>query len=241
MKKNILLIILIFGAFALIGAGVMLVAPAEKNDKKGQEHDLYDLKEYGRIKTCFSEDCQNSVTDVYAKISYDYDSKVLQNAINNINKQIESDYKEASNSDVTSPQCSEIPSTNKHSIRYYHQYYSYTNNDIVYLAFKRDKMNICDGSNISYQVDAYYYDIKNDKMIDRATLLKRIEYEEASVESAIKEELSYLSIEKNITLEYNDKYKDNVIYYDSIGDLYVSFYVEELGIHRVALLENHTN
>lgn len=236
MKTKILLIFIIILSTVLIGLGIYFNFSNEKENKAEDPIASYDLNELGVIKTCYSEDCENNVEDTYYKMSHKNTSAVLQNAIKKINTQIESDYKEATESNMTDSSCSALAGFNQHSIRYYHQYYSYTKDDIIFLAFKRDKINICNDNKQSYQFETYYYDTKQNKMLTQDEVLSKLGYSKEDIKSSITSYIDIIAKLEQETIQTKQDFSDAVVYCDTVGDLYVSFHAENLQEYRVASL-----
>ncbi len=236
MKSKILIILIVVLSLGLIAGGIYLSTSSTPKNLTPPTKESYGLNELGRVTTCYNEDCTNQVTDIYAKIEYEYKSEKLQKVIKKINEDTEKNYQEAINSDTSDSSCSSISGYAKNSIRYSNEYHVYTTDEIISIAVKRDKQNICTFTGTSYPLESYFYDIKNDKFLETKEILKLLGYTEDNLKYTITTGLAALAQEMNITINYLDEYKDTALYYTTAGDLYVSFYVNELGYHYAVQL-----
>lgn len=242
MKSKIFSIILIVLGIGLITVGIFTNnrQPELKNAPKGING--YTVKEKNVIKTCYDPECQSEKTDLYADISYKYDSKVLQNAIKILNKNTTNFYKVASESTMEDPNCSpEIRAVNKNSIRFSNDYNTYSDGKVITLNIKRTKTNICTREVESMQSENYVYDIENDKMLNIEETMQKLQISKEELNNAIKKSNETLSRITGKQIATKDNYTDIKIYYNTKGQLYVSYYVDETKEYISALIREKVN
>lgn len=234
MKKNIPIIIVIVLAVLLIGVGVILTTNNDTKKSTPPTAENYKLEEYGTITTCYNEDCSAFAGDNYAKITYDYDSKKLQDAIDKINKETEENYSEAKNSTTNDSSCELIKDYNENSIRYSNQYNVYTNDKVVSIAVSRTKINVCTNEYNPRQTEVYIYDFINDKILTLEETMNLLDITYNDIHEDIYATNKELSQLEKVEITTKDKYDDVVLYYNSVGTLFASYYIEELNVYYSA-------
>lgn len=226
--KKIFLIIVIIISILLISIGIYLNV---SKDSEEVLEDNYDLNELGRVITCYNEECTNQITDVYAKMTYDYDSEKLQSVIEKINRETEQNYKKATTSNTSDPTCSHISGFAKNSIRYSNEYHLYKIENLITIAVKRDKQNICTFTGESYPMESYFFDTTQNDFITHEEAKKQLGYTTENINKSITEGIKAIVKEMNLTVSPKEEYRDLTIYYTTAGDPYVSFYFDELEYH----------
>lgn len=226
MKKKVYLIILIIIAIALTVAGLFLLNEPTTEEKTLPTPSDYSLTTLYKTTTCYTKDCEAKSEDSYLKISYNYDSKILQDAITKLNKETEAYYNQVITSTVDNQTC--LNTFNNHSLRIYNTYDSYTTDEIISISIQRTKINLCTNETEPFQVTAYLYDIKEDKMLTTKEVMTKLNISDEDIKNAIMATNATLSQLENLTIETNDTYEDLVIYYGTDKKLYVSYFIPEM-------------
>lgn len=235
MKKNIVPIVLIVIGIILMGFGIFTVFLTPEKKEYPKKIEGYDVKEFDTLETCLDENCEYKQTDLYADISFDYDSDVLQNAIKKLNESTKKYYNMAKNSTVDTTTCV-TPSANQNSIRISSDYNVYSDGKVITLNIKRTQLNICTNETESYQSENYVYNLETDKMLNLKETMEKLNITNKDINEAIKNSNDSLSQAYQVPINTKDNYADIKIYYNTAGDLYVSYYVDELNEYMSALL-----
>lgn len=236
MKNKIFPIILIAIGISLIVIGLISTNKILNKAKVPKKLEGYDIKETSTLTTCIDENCEYKMEDLYADISYDYDSDILQKAIKELNENTQKYYKIANESTIDASCQATIPTANKNSIRIKSDYNTYSDGKVITLNIKRTKINICTNEKESFQSENYVYDIEDDKMLTLEETKDKLNITNQDIHTAIKNANDNFVVEYNTPIITKEEYADIKIYYNTAGDLYVSYYVDELNEYMQALL-----
>lgn len=236
MKKKIFPIVLMVIGIGLIALGLISTNKILDKTKKPKKLEGYDIKETSTLTTCIDENCEYKMEDLYADISYDYDSDTLQKAIKELNENTQKYYKIAKESTIDASCQATNPSANQNSLRIKSDYNTYSDGKVITLNIKRTKINICTNEKESFQSENYVYDIEDDKMLSLEETKTKLNITNQDIHTAIKSANENFALEYNITITTREEYTDIKIYYNTAGDLYLSYYVDELKEYMQALL-----
>lgn len=232
-KKQILLIII---PIVLIVVGVIFtIFPLSKKELPTIKN--YGLEETKKIVTCYSPDCKNSIEDIYANMSYDYESDLLQEKIRKINQDTADYYNLVINSTTEEKTCSSIRNYNKHSLRVSNHYHSYTTDQLISISVKRSKINICTDDVEAYQTEAYIYDIAEDKLLSVEETMKTLGITQKDIMEAIENTNKAFAESTGKTIVTKEHYDDIALFYNTVGKLYVSYFIDEINDYYSAPIE----
>lgn len=236
MKKVIFIILVIIGILLISFGAYYLINNNKKDIPK--KLDGYDIVDFATIDTCLDEACENKITDYYSDISYDYDSQVLQDAIKKLNKKTK-EYYELANSSTRDAECLISPSVNTKGTRISSNYSVYSDGKIITLNIQRTKYNICNNDSESYKPENYVYDTESDKMLSFEEAKEKFSVSDNDILEAIKKTNEVFGSDINMQIETKEKYTDLSFYYNTIGDLLVSYPVPELNGYASALIREN--
>lgn len=238
MKNKVIFIILvILGVGLVVFGGLTLFSKEEEKKDAPKAINGFDLEDFATLETCLDESCENKLTDYYSNITYDYDSDVLQNALDKINKKTKK-YYEVANSSVKDAVCPITPSVNTKGTRISSFYNYYSDGNVIIVHVNRNEINICNNNNISYEPDNFVYDIKEDKLLNFEEAKEKLSVTDDDILAAIKKTNDGFAQDRNMTIATQDSYSDSnlYLYYNTIGELYVAYPVPELNGYKSALL-----
>lgn len=233
MKRKIMLFMIIAGLMLII-LGVAIVNNNFDHVDYPSALDGYNINKFATLSTCLDENCEYQSSDLYANLSYDYDSQVLQKAIKKLNDSTSSFYSMANQSTLT-PGCVAATSNQK-GIRISSDYNVYSDGNVATFNIKRIKTNICTQETESYQSENFVYDFEKDKLLTLPEVKEKLNITDEELLLAIKKSNDTLAMTYNIPIVTQDNYEDVKIYYNTAGDLYVSYYVEEMKEYVSALI-----
>lgn len=215
MKKRILILItLLFIILFLIVAVFISVA---------QDSDVYELHETDRLNLCKSNNCQYLNTMIFADMEYNDDIAVIKETVDKINKDTNKYYKQVINSSFDDKACKKVENKFNYSKGVFSDYNSYTNEDYITFAVKRTLINVCTDEVTDLQVESYVYDRKTNKMLTQEEFKSKFYFMDEKIKVAIS--MSNQSLDEDDQMDSLDSaINDAVLYYDTVGNLFVSYY-----------------
>lgn len=238
MRVKIVSIILIIISLGLIVLGLIGFDSSSETRDFPKELEGYDIGDFATLSTCIDESCQYKETDLYSNMLYDYDSEVLQNAIEKLNQNTSKYYQIAKDSVIDASCSASQPTVNQHSIRVVSKYNAYSDGRVITLNIKRTKINVCTNETESYQSENYVYDMKRDKLLTLDETKEILKLTNEDIGLAIEKANKNFETMYNVSISTDYNPQDIKIYYNTAGDLYVSYYVAELKTYMSALLRD---
>jgi len=129
---------------------------------------------------------------------------------------------------------------------YYHSYkadikpFSYTSDDYITVAIQTTEYYLCTEEIISKPVEAYIYDVKENKILTQKEFLQKKNITEEKIASSIEENLKGLNETQKTNYTMNDVYdssKKTVLFYDFDGTLLVSYYNKITNYYENAIVQ----
>lgn len=216
MKKSVVIILLIFSIICILG-GLMFIN-TDKDDIK------VEVSNSKIVNACIDENnCPPNGVVSYDFISY-YSGTEMDEVIENINKDTQKFYLEAKNSKMDDSSCLDVSDIYKNSIQTISEFSHYENKDFLSFEISRTKYNLCTNNSVSSQVESYIYSISSKKILTQEEFKKEINIKNKDINKAIKVTLDELnmSLGTNYSFDQIDM-KDTVLFYNSLGELLVSF------------------
>lgn len=224
--------LLIFAGLVALGIGVYFmffssneVVTVEPKYKKISGTDI-----------CYNENCLVKQKNYY-RLVYHTNIEEIDKVVNMINRQTLNYFHKYENS----TSCDEMNSIYRYQYMMATDYYVFSNNRFVSIAIQRSKVDLCDLSENTKPMQVWIYDLKWKKFIDNSEFKDVLNISSNKIKKSV---IKNMKIQHELSLLYDGKVdykinKNDSLYYDSNGNLYMSYYDKYINSYgRALVLEN---
>ena len=167
------------------------------------------------INYCVDKDCGED-EDLYAHLSTNSSSEILNNAIETMNANTDYYYNYVIG--TASNVCDEYSSVYKYRRGISNEYYYYIDDKYVTFAVLREEKDFCNDTILVLPVEVYFYDLTLDKILSQDEIKENLDYNDKKLDSLITDHLKGYNEEL-----IRDTYYGKALYFDNNGKVYVSF------------------
>jgi len=231
MKKRTLIIITIV-IVALITLGIIIFNSSNNSEP-------YELKEKYRIENCKNDVCPITSDMIFAEMKYKSNIAEIKEIVNKINDDTNKYYKQVINSNMDDKSCSLVRGLYKYSKSIVSDYNSYTNDDFITFAVKRTVIDVCTNKTQDLQVQSYIYDRKKREIITQDMFKERLKISFEQIQVSILGN-NYI-LHKNSKMDIGGAINDSILYYDTVGNLIVSYYDSKDQLYHTVRINKKTS
>lgn len=231
MKKKLIIIGSIVVGVIILGFLLFFLL---RDDNSGSKPSQFKLKDIEKIDICKDADkCIIENTSVFANIYFDTDIQELKEAIDEMNNETKKYKEKMTTSNFNSLLCDGHDENFKYSYRILNQYYFYSNDKYISVSVGRNELNTCTLASKGIKMKPAIYDKVSNKMLTQ---------NEFKMSLGITDEMVYKIINDNIDIlnqyEINKINKkkdyDYVLFYNTLGELTISYYLDAYQNYLVA-------
>ena len=240
-KKKILPLIFIAVAIIIIIIGIVfLLLPINKKETKETSKSSTELGDRKEVEICKTEDCKSTQIVEYAYIEVNSPNKQVKDMVEKLNKKTNQYYEKTKNSNMDDASCSNVKDMYYHSYKAEVNPFSYVSADYISVAIQANEYYLCTEEIISNPVEAYIYDVKENKILTQEEFLKKKNITEEKITSCIEENVKVLNNIQKTSYTLNDVYdpsKKNILFYDFDGNLLISYYNKITKYYETAIVQ----
>lgn len=232
MKKKIIIISSIVVGVILIG--VLLFFLLKDSGNQGELPSSFKLINTKTERVCKdAESCPIEDGSVFADISFETSDPKLKNAIDDINKETWEHYNDMITSSMNDPFCSDAKDIFKYSYRVLNRYYFYSNDKYISVGVGRTKTRVCNNVNSGIQVKPVIYDKASKTILTQKEFRDALGVTNDMVYKVINDNIDLLNSVESFTINKKSEY-DYVLFYNTLGELTISFYLDNYDDYLVA-------
>ena len=234
MKKKLIIIgSIVLGVIIL---GLILFFLLKDNTNIGVKPSQFELIDVEKISMCKEgTQCPISNPSVFGNISFDTDITELKDAIADMNDETQKYKDKVLKSNFNSSMCEGHDENYKYSLSVSSMYDYYSNDKYISVSIIRNTFNICSSVTAGVEPKIAIYDKVNNKMLKQKEFKQSLGVTDEMVYKIINDNIDMLNEVENNNIN-NKKEYDYVLFYNTLGELTIGYYLDAYQNYLVAKL-----